>query len=805
MTSASTNGTKPKRKRNRAIVSCNPCRARRVRCDRGRPCAACITRGEGDGCEWGADAVAPLYDRREANENERLRSEVDRLQRLVDVLVSAQGPPTFVGPLPPPPLDLPIPPTLPQPPPSFYLTTSSNSSSPSAPTLASAPSSSGIPPSTSEPAEAVEPHDLVRQLSELTLRTYEVGAVDREGPRASSLVEEAQHLLNPLNPTPPSSASVNGAPTFNAPRSPLFAVSTSSAPTTPTALLARIPPRTVAEKAAAGFFQLGSCCVQPITQKQYQQYEDDVYAAKETDQEPPASSLAICFAIWGLGFFTAAYEGSIEGSIRLADRAASFAELARDALTAGRSLELPTLDSIRALLIVSTYYIVFSPGERGGVGVGLLALAVQGCLQLELHRDPDKRGGTFTVAEAEDRRRLFWMVFLKDATVASVIGRRFALLHLRDIDCRVPLAGPVEGFDRDAPPAGVSPLPVVDDNSAAYFTCFLELAKLTEQITDEVFGYAFSPLPCVMKLDKAVRDLQDKSDELLEAFAQNDNPFLRVKASLGHLAFQQELLRLHRPYLVSAYQDDRYAYSRATCLASSRKTLQVQQDPVLQAEWAYSSCTVIQSALVLAIELLYGSPGVESGDLGLVRTVLVRVERFKKIATVCRRGAKLIRFLLDKINTAGGSRPRLADSEAPSKRTRLAPTANFPVYPSFPSSAPVSTDTSTLRHKVPTLAWFDTVRIPDEPLDDFSSRPVLPLPSSSRSASSGRGVDAVAEPQTAAEIIAALDFEELFGSDFGAGEAPFGLSLLQSQEMPDTVDPAALLRSAGGNGEADER
>ena len=46
------------RKRNRQPLSCKPCRSRRSRCDRGRPCSTCSERGEGDFCSYGGSVVA---------------------------------------------------------------------------------------------------------------------------------------------------------------------------------------------------------------------------------------------------------------------------------------------------------------------------------------------------------------------------------------------------------------------------------------------------------------------------------------------------------------------------------------------------------------------------------------------------------------------------------------------------------------------------------------------------------------------------------------------------------------------------
>ncbi|GAA5896136.1 hypothetical protein JCM8208_007536 [Rhodotorula glutinis] len=51
--------TKPKRKRNRAALSCSACKKRKIKCDRKLPCEACIKRGEQGTCRWEQPKVEP--------------------------------------------------------------------------------------------------------------------------------------------------------------------------------------------------------------------------------------------------------------------------------------------------------------------------------------------------------------------------------------------------------------------------------------------------------------------------------------------------------------------------------------------------------------------------------------------------------------------------------------------------------------------------------------------------------------------------------------------------------------------------
>ncbi|BGO91559.1 hypothetical protein NBRC10512_003219 [Rhodotorula toruloides] len=51
--------TKPKRKRNRAALSCALCKKRKIKCDRKLPCEACIKRNEQHLCRWEQPKVEP--------------------------------------------------------------------------------------------------------------------------------------------------------------------------------------------------------------------------------------------------------------------------------------------------------------------------------------------------------------------------------------------------------------------------------------------------------------------------------------------------------------------------------------------------------------------------------------------------------------------------------------------------------------------------------------------------------------------------------------------------------------------------
>ncbi|GAA6039438.1 hypothetical protein JCM8097_009546 [Rhodosporidiobolus ruineniae] len=717
-------------KRPNPLPSCksrrSSCKARRLRCDRKRPCTACVDRRDEVGCVSASEATT-VRQRRDANENERLRSEVERLQRLVDVFISTQGGddlflPTFPQPaLPSSAQRLPLP-----------HRPARLDQTPADPLLSHAPVDPlPVKPLPAHPVEELEAQDVVRQLSELTLKAHRVGPVEGVDVPEPALVVEAQHLL--------SSDTVDATPSTSI--SSFFPAS--SSPSTTEELVARVPSARIVRKAVDTYFRTAAWYIHPITRLQYQDHEDVVLAAKEANEAAPPFSLAICFAIWASGLLAAEQDAPLAGKYSKDSPGVALMELAREALAVGRFLEAPTLDSIRALVFIFSHYVVYSPGEDLRTGLELLGLAVQGCLQLQLHRDPDKLSGTFSVAEAEDRRRLFWMVFLKDVEIASVIGRRFALLHLRNVDCRLPLTDPIQGLDQPESEDPTSPLPV-DKRDMSFLTYILKLAKLTAQIT-EVFGILPVSYDTIMAFDGQLRDLESGIGQVLLENSGSDGAG-QSRVLFSQMLFKQELLRLHRPYLAHAFVDPQYIYSRSTCRAMARDIVELHTSTLAQTERAGNSQIALQATVVLCVELLYGESGDEQQvDRRLVEKALERFEQFRKISTICRRGAKIIRFLLDKTSTVS----QRLDDQPVSKRIRLSAPSQDDHSGTSSSNWAAASISSTSEFDA--LIGFDIARKPrrgasnpdaarsddstSKTLDEsglLSSRPTRPLPAAHR-------------------------------------------------------------------------
>ncbi|KAL4958914.1 uncharacterized protein BDV14DRAFT_207266 [Aspergillus stella-maris] len=80
----------PNRRRDKVQLSCDPCRHRKLRCDRHHPCGACSRRGLTTSCNYAASSTLPVVPRQSTN----IHGRVAELESLVVTLIKGQSLPT---------------------------------------------------------------------------------------------------------------------------------------------------------------------------------------------------------------------------------------------------------------------------------------------------------------------------------------------------------------------------------------------------------------------------------------------------------------------------------------------------------------------------------------------------------------------------------------------------------------------------------------------------------------------------------------------------------------------------------------
>lgn len=631
---------KTKKTRVRKAASCNPCRSKKLRCDRGLPCAACVAAKKPESCIWDSAASAPLYTARERYETEDLRQEVNRLQSLIDILMSKS------------PASSAFSENVSMNTPSIGTGTSSASSH----SLHASPGSNSVASSV-YPAEVKDDdlatYDLAQRLGQLTIQQFMSGQQSGGDTGPENLINEAQRILdNKDNPTlGPEDNFVYGMPSTGFSVFPFSKTTTASSD-----IMDRLPPRKLAEAASSHYFAAIDWYIHPLPKLTFDTQVEEVWHAQATGTRVDPFSLAVVFSIWSVGLFGMPESKALrKGFVDKEATAREWLELAANSLALGRFLEAPTTEAIRALLILAIHYIALSPGDDGGAGVAFLVLSVQCCLQLQLHRDPGRIPGRYSPAEAEDRRRLFWLTFVADQLASSATGRRYTMLHLRDIDTQLP--ADVEDENMGQPP----PIHFMETNMSSLIIR-IRIAQLAEAISEEIFGLQAVSYSQINQLDNQVTRLEEEIPSIYSyaschSVDMRAEPFRILRSYMISLSISQERLRLHRPYLARSYSDEAtYGNSRNICLRVAKEILEIQASPLCSAAWAGLNYKSVCASVVLAIDILYRPNSSDApAHRRCLNGALKRIEAFAGVSTICRRGSKLIRFLLAK--DAGLGRP----------------------------------------------------------------------------------------------------------------------------------------------------
>ncbi|GJN92800.1 hypothetical protein Rhopal_005838-T1 [Rhodotorula paludigena] len=590
--------------RKRVPASCTPCRKKKLRCNRAMPCAS--------------DAV-PLFIPGEDKEVKDLKAQVDRLQHLLDTLTQSNP---FV--------------------PSSARTVYDVAPRPSLPPVSITRELS----TPMAPKFDLQAQDLAGALAELALTgmlpplrsgydSFAPGGLSGE-----AFVEDAKRHLASLSHHSDNATDafcgltpLSGAPTPPSPTLPHSNTTMSSAASTrPSASLglsiAMLNLRPVmaqvvelipshAELDASYKFYISSvhwhlCPINPSSfEKRWSTFSAALAtpdtAKRERELDPLFVAVLLGACASGLASMSnkqAKARGFSENRSAIVER---WVHVAMLALAAGKFLEEPSLDGVRASIILASLHTEqsMSVGETSS-GLALLSLAVNSAFALELHRDPVQRGKPlFPFAVCEERRRLFWCLFSLCMSITS--------FDLGQVDCKFPLDCYDEELEMDE--------------------------RATKARTDKVFGCSPCTYSDVLSLDSELYAYERTFPLAYELpidaagrvhFGVPPSP-TEMRSALIQLCLSAEFVRLHRPFLVLAATDERYQHSREQCVNHHIK--------------------VISAAVAVALELLQSPTEADAPIIrNLVDATLRQAEDYNTASSICRRGTGVVRFLLRKID-----------------------------------------------------------------------------------------------------------------------------------------------------------
>ncbi|GAA5977133.1 hypothetical protein JCM10908_004867 [Rhodotorula pacifica] len=673
--------------RKRVPASCTPCRKKKLRCNRSMPCSSCVERGEPENCMWEGDAT-PLYTARTDNDLQELRAQVDRLQGLLDALTKATRSPS-------PPITRPNP----------------NPHSPTSVPAAAKSDADGE----NEVKFHLGAQDLCAALSELALNgimpPMPTGSESFApgGRSGDSFIEEAKRFLQTFTyraglsidvpfavltpsdaaPSPPDSSASsedNGA----SPGMPAPIITASSPRPSMSSIVALLPSARELRSAFDFYAQYVHWYCAPVSLSAIEarwpafQRSLDLQDPEERAAalDPLFLALVLGISASGLASMTnkqakvRGFTGSRTATVERWVRAASLS------LLAGKFVEEPHLDGVRAAAVIASFYVFMTTGETISAGMSLLSLAVHAAFDLGLNRDPVQGGQSgYSFREREERRRAFWCLFALSMTITTGTGRIWSQFDLRYIDCKFPLDCHDDELEMDERAAKAR---VRARFNAATFQETLmtssvvraELALLVKKITDKAFGISPCAYQEVLELDEELvafeRSLPSvyllPIDNAGRIHVEFPPSLTQMRAVLINLCFAAEMLRLHRPFLVLAATDSRYEYSRAQCLKYAKRILAINATPGCRINWAGHNVKVISAAIVLGVDLLQ-TPQDGNGDnstRALIDSALQQTESFASVSSVCRKGGGVMRFLLQKIEEEAAQR----EQPRRSKRSR---------------------------------------------------------------------------------------------------------------------------------------
>ncbi|GAA6007893.1 hypothetical protein JCM10207_004915 [Rhodosporidiobolus poonsookiae] len=705
-------GKKEKKTRNRKPSSCAACRRRKLRCNRADPCDQCTAKGEAHLCDW--EGAEPLYKVRNETDTEELKNQVARLESLVRYLTSQRQ------------LEEPL---------SVGLEEEGASPPGSVEQFPSKTTRQGSNSMHSQPhtpknsfAMDLRQNDLCEGLAQLAIKEFVVvegSGTDSWAPggaRGLEFLEEATQFLQTMpqqfgvaqspafsvsvkssgrssltgeSVASPHGSSVGSPASSILSPSPLGTASFGKEAPPLSDVLKFLPTHKQAMSAYTYFAGYVSWYAHPVHLSTFEaQWKALEAALLIKDEEARAKAIDPFFIATFLGVLAtglsmmpvkrAMRDGFGADKDKIVDH---WLEGAMVALTCGRFLDNPSVEAVRASVVLGTFFVFVSTGERSGAGMGLLSLVVQIALSLGLHRDPDRSPGKYSFFEAEERRRLFWNLFMLCILSSASLSRTWAVFDLNGVDTKLPLdAHDHEILDEALANEGIERRRAkFEETPMTSLLAKMRLAVLARKMNDRAFGIHPVQYEEILALDAELREFEESIPARYQLRLDPSGALIRpsahvtvteMRACMVQISLAGEFLRLHRPWLLLAASDPVYQYSRSQAIKYAKLLLAVYRSPsCAKQKWGGLSYKATNAAIVLAIDILAFPDGSEvSQTRSIVNAVQKQIEAQAPFSSLCRKGARVLRFLLDKEASLSAQR----DQRRQNKRSRVDEATAFP-------------------------------------------------------------------------------------------------------------------------------
>jgi hypothetical protein len=238
----------------------------------------------------------------------------------------------------------------------------------------------------------------------------------------------------------------------------------------------------------------------------------------------------------------------------------------------------PNRFTVQALLFLCVLECFQSRDATLGVWV-TLGSVLRVAMRLGYHRDPIHYPG-MSVFHGEMRRRTWTIIQHLDLLTASQVGLP-RMVKENETDTAEPSNLLDSDFDESTTELP-TPRPSNDATPLTYATHKTKLLTVLGAVIDETNSLKQSTYDAVMFLESRLQTAYNsippglKPGSLLSSI--NDHPDTILRRLVLESCFHKGRCVLHRKYLIPAFSDNQYAYSRRSCVDAAMRLLKIQTE-----------------------------------------------------------------------------------------------------------------------------------------------------------------------------------------------------------------------------------
>ncbi|KAF1810208.1 hypothetical protein P152DRAFT_401661 [Eremomyces bilateralis CBS 781.70] len=616
-------GLHPAQRRARSQLSCTACRQGKLRCDRSHPCNQCIKRSRDTSCSY----LAPPQKKKP---NQNMRDRVKHLESLVVDLMSnmENKSPKSSDPSNP------------------SRSTSVSESSKESESPLTSTNSSRSPGDSSETGNSTTTEQTDVEVDPTAFGNMQISKDETKwsGPlHWETVLNDIQEVKAELGDNEePDESPGDDAQLPESQMTPLFILG-AAAPYGRAQLMEQIPKKPEADELISRWFNAFDPLTMMIHRPTFQQ---EYYNFWSDPSNVPITWIAMLCGIMSLSATLRYVDEQDTAPADALEKCVAdmnqYHGMAAIAMSLG-DFSKPTAYTVEALMVYAECE--FIRGKANQMRVWLLTgLILRVALRMGYHRD-SKHFPNISPFAGEMRRRVWWVLYQFDILGSFQLGLPSMVRAIQsDTACPRNLHDSDFGVDsKELPPAR----PTSELTNASYSTGKMALSTIFGKATDFSHALTEPTEEEVMQLDRELQDAYAKLPESLKSPRMNEyltithsTELLLCSINIGML-YQKTRCVLHRRFLKHSKGDERYKYSRDSCISAAisllehHKTLDIACRPgglLWKYRWYTSTVSThdfLLAAMILCLEL--SNHQQNSCDANLSNIPLPCLEQFHQI------------------------------------------------------------------------------------------------------------------------------------------------------------------------------